>query len=313
MAQYSGVANETGVILILIATGACVPFQLFMNECIAPGIQSGKASLPWRHVGLVLILQAIAVGWVVSMWNPVLVMDFYVPILILVLALNTFASYKASLIYLGLVIQGKVSMRLATLVGIMPGLISFFLYIVYCLIFTYYNKILVSVILLSTFVPSLVQWLFLNKLGNIDLKKHLVDMKIPSVSATWLLMVLASLAALAAISTNLREIIAKSSGEYIALWLVAINGFASLINTITRVSFLSNGGFKNYATLSTIMVIALVFTTLNYYLHWKTASLSALIVVQIAIVWIVEISRRVSVVNVTKKLQSSESVKYKAV
>ena len=54
VAQWLGVTQEPILIVVLLATGACVPFQIFLNEAIA--VRAAAGHDPGRNGRLLLAL-----------------------------------------------------------------------------------------------------------------------------------------------------------------------------------------------------------------------------------------------------------------
>ena len=297
VAQAFGVANSPIVILVLLATGACVPFQLLMNECIAASESRRQAQTGQMQIGLLLSVQAVVCG--ASLYGlslqrfPALV----IAVVIVFLAINTVLSYRVSLRYYRLVTQTALSKQAAVVIGFIPGVTSLLLYLAYSLAASRLPQTAAGLIVVSAVLPSMLQWGYLQTFTNgaAPTTSHLSEAPLPKLHYGWLFAAAAALAALAAGSTQLRETVAHQRANHIALVLVALNSILSLINTLTRTAFLNRAGGGQQRPLGVgalVMAIAGVAATT---VGWQSAPLIALISTQFAIAWVIEAARRMPV------------------
>lgn len=296
VAQGFGVANSPVVILVLLATGACIPFQLLMNECIAATESRGQAHAGRLRIGLLLSVQAVACAGTIYGLS---VQRFPAPLVALVvvlLAINTGLSYRVSLRYYRLVTQAVVSMPAAVVIGIIPGATSLLLYLAYSLTANHAPEAATGFILASTALPSLVQWRYLHTFPDWPGQSASVSADSrPRLVVGWLVTSALALAVLAAASTRLREMVAQLSADHIALLLVALNSMLSLINTSTRAAFLNRAGSGQQRPLGLAAMVMAIVGAAAAAAGWQAMPLIALIATQLAIAWIIEAARRMPV------------------
>jgi hypothetical protein len=293
VAQGFGVANSPIVILVLLATGACVPFQLLMNECIAVTESRGKAQAGRLQIGLLLSVQAVACGATIYglslQYFPVQV----IAVVVVFLAINTALSYRVSLRYYRLVAQTIVSKQAAVMIGMIPGVTSLLLYLAYSIAASRVPQTAAGFIVASAVLPSLVQWRYLQTFtGGAAPTVHDSDAPLPKLHYGWLFAAVVALAALAAGSTRLRETVAHQSANHVALLLVALNSMLSLINTSTRAAFLNRAGGGQQRPLGVVALAMAIAGVAAAAVGWPAAPLIALIAMQLAIAWIIEAARR---------------------
>jgi hypothetical protein len=294
VAQWFGVANASVVILVLLATGACVPFQLLMNECISATAASGQSHASRGQLGLLLTIQSAACAVTVSTLAVQHFPTAQIAIVVGALAINTGLSYRISLRYYRMVTEGIISMRAAVVVGIIPGVTSLLLYLAYCLVTQYDPQIAAAFIIASTVVPSVAQWRYLQTNA-----KPCIDQSVtPSFDVRrrpaigWLFGTTLALAALSAGSTHLREMVAQLSADHVALLLVALNSMLSLVNTSTRAAFLNRSGDSQQKPLAMAVAAMAGAGASAVWLGWWVAPLLALIAAQLSIAWVIEAARR---------------------
>jgi hypothetical protein len=295
VAQWFGVANASVVILVLLATGACVPFQLLLNECLAAAVNRGSVS-PTR-MQLVSILGVQGLASIGTLW-ALTGQDFSIAeaaLISLLLCLNTYASYRATLIYFGLALRSRLTDRSAILIGSSPGLTSLACYIAFSITRRLDWPLAGGFVLFAALAPTLIQWIYVRWLAKLDIhadeSPHRLDA--PPVDTLKLSLALVALAALAALSTGLRDAIASLSANHVALLLVALNSLLSLVNTATRAKFLVRGGSSIQGALGGVVGAALLAFGIASLLHWRPGTIFALIAVQASIAWVIEAARRI--------------------
>lgn len=294
VAHYFGVANTPTVILLLLGAGACVPFQLLMNECLAVGVEHKRYRVTYKQLAAVLSMQSIAYLISVEIMSPKEFATDSVVILGVLLGISTCVSYFTALAYYGLVIRSVISMREAVLVGALPGLISFAVYLTYCLM-PRWAALPEQALLFVVGFPALVQFAYVtsrtrqaNSAPSQEPTRALAVVSNLAVSTC-----LALLSGLTIIGTFLRDSIASHSVQYTAVILVVLNSLMSLANTITRSrhfqASVSAERSSNFLWLTLAFGVAAS-------LSWKANSLLgivlALCVTQLSIIWAVEQGRR---------------------
>jgi hypothetical protein len=296
VAQGFGVANSPIVILVLLATGACVPFQLLMNECIATTESSGQAKAGRLQIGLLLSAQAVACGATIYGLSLQHFSALVIAVVVLFLTINTALSYRVSMQYYRLVKQTAVSQQAAVVIGIIPGVTSMLLYFAYSLAASRVPQIAAGFILASAVLPTLVQWGCLQTFtSGGTLTPHVLEAPLPKLHYGWLFAAVVVLAVLAAGATRLREEVASLSANHVALLLVALNLMLSLINTSTRAAFLNRAGGGQQRLLGVMAPVIAIAGVAATAVGWQTAPLIALIATQLAIAWVIEAARRMPV------------------
>ncbi|MEK8024805.1 hypothetical protein [Pseudaquabacterium rugosum] len=296
VAQWFGVANASVVILVLLATGACVPFQLLMNECIAATESRGQAHAGRFQIGLLLSVQAVACAATIYGLSVQRFPAPLIAVVVMLLAINTWLSYRVSLRYYRLVTQAVVSMRAAGVIGIIPGITSLLLYLLYALTTHRVPQTAAGFIVAGTVLPSLVQWRYLQTFPDgVDQAASVSTASRPRLAAGWLLASALALAALAAGSTRLREMVAHLSANHVALLLVALNSMLSLINTLTRAAFINRAGSGQQRPLGAAAMTMAIAGATAATAGWEATPLIALIATQLAVAWVIEAARRMPV------------------
>lgn len=296
VAQGFGVANSPVVILVLLATGACVPFQLLMNECIAATESSGLAHAGKLQIVMLLFVQAVACSATIYGLSVQRFPASLIAVVVVLLAINTGLSYRVSLRYYRLVSQAIVSMRAAVLIGVIPGVTSLLLYLAYSIAASRTPQVAASFIVASTVVPSLAQWGYLQTFPvEADQSTAGYTASHPRLVSGGLLASVFALAALAAGSTRLREIVAHLSANHVALMLVALNSMLSLINTSTRATFINRTGSGQQHQLGAAAIAMTIVGAAAAAAGLQATPLIVLIATQLAIAWVIEAARRMPV------------------
>jgi hypothetical protein len=295
VAQWYGVANERVILLVLLATGACVPFQLLLNECLAAAVSRGGIAL--TRLQMVIILGVQGMACMGSLWflaDRIFDIDQML-IVSLLLAFGTYVSFRTALAYYGQMLRGYVTSRTAILIGSLPGLTSLCLYIAFALTSQKGGAMVGGFILATTFLPGLIQLTY--TLRTIKHDDSILVTKLSTtatpVSMTKLMLSLVSLVVLTALSTQYRDAISNLNVDYAALLLVALNSLLSLINTVTRAKFLVHGGGGVQGVLAGMAVASIAALSVSTMFHWRYGQVIALIAVQAAIAWVIESSRRI--------------------
>lgn len=295
VAQWFDVANQHVVLLLLLASGACVPFQLLLNECLAAAVNRGGI-LPTR-TQLMSILGVQGLASIGTLW-ALTDQDFsFVETVTISLlqALNTYASYRATLIYFGLVLRTRLTDWAAILIGSSPGLTNLTCYIAFSLTSRHGWPAAGGFILAAALAPTLIQWSYVRWLAKLDVEFNASSIRVdaPAVDTFKLALALAALATLSALSTRLRDGIASLSANHVALLLVALNSLLSLVNTATRAKFLVRGGSSIQEVLGGVAMVAIMAFGLASLLQWQLGAILALIAVQASIAWVIEAARRI--------------------
>ncbi len=298
VAQGFGVANSPIVILVLLATGACVPFQLLMNECVAAAVSRGQAYAGRLQIALLLSTQAIACGVAIYVLSLQRFPALIIGIVVVFLAISSALSYRVSLRYYRLVMHSAVSVHAAIVIGVIPGVTSTLLYLIYSLAASRLPQMATGFIVASAVLPAIIQWRYLKKFKDTTVPTSLIN-SAPHATLHygWLFAAVLALAALAAVSTRLRESVAHLSVNHVAVILVVLNSMLSLINTTTRTAFLQRAGGGQKRLLGVMAVVTASVGVAATADGWLAAPLIALVATQLAIAWVIEAARRVLVVT----------------
>lgn len=296
VAQGFGVANSPIVILVLLATGACVPFQLLMNECIAATDSRGIAGAGRSQIGLLLCVQVVTCAATIYGLSAQRFPPMLIAIVIVLLAINTGLSYRVSLRYYRLLTLGVVSLGAAAMIGAIPGVISLLLYVAYAIAAHNEPQTATGFIVVSTMLPTLVQWRYLKSYAERAAPASLgFNTPHARLVTGWLISSGVALAGLAAASTLLRETVAQLSANHLALLLVALNSILSLINTATRAAFLNAAGGGQKLTLTAVTVTMVMAGAYASASGWHATPVILLGATQLAIAWVIEAARRIPI------------------
>lgn len=299
IAHWFGFANSPTVILILLGSGACAPFQLFMNECLAAGATGGRFTATRRQLAAVVGIQITACFAAVLVLSPRSFPSHEVLILAGFLAASTLLSYQISLKYYGLVICGLMSMREAVIVGAIPGSVVTAVYLAYCLVRWRWPAVSSGVLLLVCVLPAVAQWTYVNMLVHRTPQAEPQEMQLlgglhrPNVSNGPLVVSIACLALLTVLGSTLRETIASRSMDHLALILVGLNSLVSLANTATRSAFFTSPETQQVRGLNMGMLAMALLAVTLLNLAPVAGLFSALIASQLGIVATVERGRNI--------------------
>jgi hypothetical protein len=297
VAQGFGVANSPVVIAVLLATGACVPFQLLINECLAVAETKGRLQSTRIQLAMLLAMQFSVCILSVSCLAR---QNFPLSQIVLIaglLAVSSGLSYQTSLWYFRLVTTSVASLRVSVIVGAIPGITSLLLYFAYCGISSWQTPFPSEVfIVASTVLPAIVQWGYVQRLSmhfqatpswpNTESR--------PAPSTGWLFASVVLLTFLVVGSTRLREEIAVFSADYVALVLVVLNSMLSLINTITRATFLSRPGNMHRKPLTWLVIGVAAFSVSTFAFGSSSAFLLfTLLGTQLAVAWVIGITQNI--------------------
>lgn len=300
LAHHFGIANTPTVILLLLGAGACVPFQLLMNECLAVGVEHGRFRVTHGQLAGILGIQSICYLISVGLLSPTPFSARSICALGLLLAASTYTSYATALSYYNLVIQGLVSMREAVLIGALPGLTALLVYLTYCLTAALWTELPPHLLLLVVGLPAVTQFLYVRSrvqksestpTGDVTSERKLGSDP-SAVSNVAVVKYVALLSGLAMAGTYLRESIANQSPMYTALVLTLLNSLVSLANTVTRSRHFAAAVSTRLNVLFLQSILAFGFgAALMWKVHSATSMTSALIATQLCVIWAVERGR----------------------
>jgi hypothetical protein len=293
VAYLFNVANNLEIVLVLLCIGACAPFQLVMNECIAAAETQGRFNASHHQIALILLTQAISCFATLMLLTTQYFPIFYIIIVVFLLAVSTFLSREISTIFYRLVLKSSIKYNQLILVGIIPGSTCLLLYFFYSVAESVFNLTAVYLILISTCLPAIIQLKYLKYIyKNTEIHSGFKESSIlQSPSMSWLLTTLVAVSTLTIFATLLREFISIMRPNYISIILVSLNITLSLVNTLTRVLFLSGLKYGQKKFLGMALVSFCLVTFFSYIFGWWAWPFIGLLSVQIATAFAIEISR----------------------
>jgi hypothetical protein len=268
VAHHFNVANTPTVVLLLLGLGSCIPFQLFMNECLAAGKIRKQFDVSTGQLTLVIAMQTGAYVLSVTRFSRMTFSAIEIVVLGGFLIIYTLLSYQAVLVFYKLVTRGHVSSQQAALVGALPGLTSLAIYTGYCAAITWWTDIPRITLLLACPMPAILVWRLIisieQKTSNNQISPAVEPIRLAdtfNISSIAILLTILSI-----ISSNLRENIALGEEGYAALILVGLNAFVSISNTITRSRFLAQGTLQisKLLILGSIIMIVLGMASMHF-------------------------------------------------
>lgn len=290
VAHFFGVAQDPIVLMLVLGSGACIAFQLLINEGFAAGQARGVFVVTRFQLAFVLMVQGVtsAAALLSLPGNPFTTVT--VLSLCLLMVGSSALSYQCALIYYRLVMLGRITYAHAIRVGALPGVVTLSIYLGYCIIVQVVPTLSPIILLATAFLPSLMQWLYLRMLAPAETSTTGIQMTTPS--NFFLGAALIALMVLSTCITALRDMIGMTFVGYAALIVVALNSLSSVANTITRTTFLGSGvRDTRYVLFSAGIACALASAAI-----WSTAQtlaqLLALLSVQICITGVIEAARR---------------------
>lgn len=228
--------------MLLLTQGACVPFQLFLNECLAVG--QVRAQRLVRHSVIVFVIFSQIFTCLISLFigvgdKPVGVGPVFG--FAVAFAASNFISYKVACEYYDAVLNGRLTKRESIWIGMVPGVTMLFLYSGFFELLS--NGLVGDSAYLALLVPvsALAQWFFL----KFVLKGRFAPSfwKAPAVQSVAVHGYL-SVGALMIVSyflTGYRDFFSQLAPAYGALIVVGLNTLSSVANTVTRAGFLIRG------------------------------------------------------------------------
>ena len=289
-------ANNASIVMLLLISSCSTPFQLFMNECLAVGHKNGNYSVRKHDVLLISVAQIISCYFFAkfSLLHP---NNFYLFLIVFLQAFNTFLSFKVSLVYYSLVINGYINTASALIIGSIPGLVNLFFYFVFGVFGKSFTYITNYLIIFLAVIPTVGQWFYLNYknkiYSTINSKKNFQK----NISFLFLFKSLFIIGFLTFFSTHIRESLALLFSKHFSVILVMLNSTLSLINAVTRSYFFSN---KNGHT-SNILLITMLFLLLAILASIRFSSILSysfgLLFLQVSISYTIEQGRKMSVSN----------------
>jgi hypothetical protein len=252
VAQWLGVTQEPLLVVVLLATGACVPFQIFLNEAIAVRAAAGKDPARDGRLLLTMIVALQTCTCAVAL-HALPFTPISWGMLAAVMAATAFtsvASYLCTKRYYELSVAGAVSSWQAAAFGAIPGVVALLVYLCASLLAGYSTVGMHIALVLVAVLPTAVVWLFIARIGQGQEARSGPPSILPS--ARQVALVLMGLVFLTIAGTRLRADIAALRSDYAAVIVVVLNSLASLLTTLTRAMFLRRKNRLNAALLPSL-------------------------------------------------------------
>jgi hypothetical protein len=297
VAHRFGLGQDPLLIMLLLGAGACVPFQLLANECIAVGEASARTLPDMAKLALIVATQTMVVTLAILMLPQYTLASPALALLALGLAVNTAASYHCAVVYYRLVLGATISPRQAAAVGALPGLASLSVFLMYAVLAIAKLNPSSWLVLGSVGLPSVVQLLYLNHLASQASDR--ASSAPPAVTSrstgigAHLVLVTAGLIGVTMFATLLRDFISARHTTYAAIIVVALNSLTSLVNTLTRGLFLQAGQRSAHTWLFAGSLALAILAGSLWVEHRSAAELTALVSSQLCLIAIIEAARRI--------------------
>lgn len=287
-----GYGGDENLKLLLLALGTAVPFQLILNECLAVVRAGDRFSATSVQVLIIAFAQCMTCTVTLSLIGGF--SDSVVSKAAIVgclLAIANLCSYSLSLIYYKLTIQQRLSIRAAVVIGAIPGVVSLTLYGSFFLLAKNFPSINTAIVIMLAPFPSLVQWLLVRKLAAKHEGFLMENKSLKRPSTTQLILLVAVMMVVTALSTGCREDLSARTAEFAALAIVVLNSLTSLTNTLTRASFL----LRSSGSVNVLLLLGVLLILLSRCLPDSmeiVSSISIVIALQFMTIALVDISRR---------------------
>jgi hypothetical protein len=291
--QILGVTQEPVLIYVLLSINSSTPFQIFLNESIAPNSVGKENSKLNIIIVPVIIIQSLAVITSMFFATNIPKDNFTLLTVTLLTAINAVISFRATKNFYESIIFKQIGLFSAIFMGFLPNFILALIYITASL-FIGINDSIMRFILYSIIVlPTLSVWVFTTLLKTKAIKRSKSDrIKLKINWFSYLLLFIFVL--LTTIATSLRADISLSNYSFAAIIIVGLSAFYSLLNTITRIIFFSGvNSFKRFKNFSILFVFSSGLTGILFRAWYPIFSdLCALIVVQSLLSYFVQLSRK---------------------
>jgi hypothetical protein len=301
IAHYFGIANSPTVLLILIGAGINFPFQLLLNECLAPAVSKGRFKLLKTQLLLILILQFSAYFYYVNLISSI--KYFFIEIVIqgILLIGSNILSYYATLEYYKLVISKKINRLQSIIFGAISGVVIMLVYLIYCLLWHFGFEHDSIWLLLVWIIPGMAQWYYVKTLYVTEIKLSfsldavMEAKKRPKYFDIFFFAILFLLFSLS--STFLREMISLQNKNYTGVIFIGLNILFSFGNTFLRACFMIEENTirfykRNY--LYFILVVLICLIAYLYFINFKIlGGILVLFILQASILVTIESGRKI--------------------
>jgi hypothetical protein len=299
VAHIIGIANQPVVLMLVLGTGASTSFQMMLNECLATGHARSTFSATKSQLSLVLTAQYLTCAVTLFLLPNHFFNTPSIVVLCALLTASSALSYQCAAIYFRLVMLDQISKMQAIKVGALPGIASLLIYVGFSIASLALPTIPQMMLLTAAIVPAFSQLLYLRMLGP----KGDHDIAVPEVRprTIFVFAALIALILLSAAVTSLRDAIAASQAAYAALIIVALNSLASVMNTLTRASFLGAGSQDWRRSMLFVGFTAGILGSAIWPWAQLPAKLLLLLGIQIAIIAVIEAARRIPLTSSVQK------------
>jgi hypothetical protein len=292
-AKYINITSSKTLIYILLISGATTPFQLFFNECIAPAEAlkpKNNSKIPGISFFLGIILQSIAITFFLKNISSF----FEITLFVSLFSLGSYFSFQYVKYYYISIKGNYINDTQNITLSIIPGITVILVYgAAFCLKSLKINN-WESILYLNAILPQLAQFLvfltFSKKLNSTNYyikQTYTINNLFESFIYLGLLMVAAI------ILINSRNEVAKSSTDSMAILIVFLNALGSIVNTLTRASFLSTNDVKKNTNDKFKLIISIIALSSSLFFYFEfRIPLAAMFFALISVSLIIENARR---------------------
>lgn len=295
-AHWRGFGADIALQTLLLAQGACVPFQLLLNEGVAAGV-TRIALRPSRFlIGALLLAQAVSCSVALFSAGVFERLGWSVALFVVSFLISNGLSFEISRIYYCSVINNAITNRGAAMVGFLPGAVSL---VVYSFFFQLRSSgIIADGVWIAFLIPvgAVVQLLYLRLVyGLIDDERTVGHVQVSGILFRNMLLAVLSLSVISVGLTFCRNELSSYAPAYAALILVGLSTLSSVANTITRAQFLMTGLRLN-KLLSGVGVGFIMAAIFTQYIFQSAIALAVLLIAfQFLLVAAVDFSRGIFV------------------
>lgn len=298
LAHLYGVDNLPIVIMVLLGVSIGAPFQLFLNECVAPRVQCSRDVARRSTIAFVLLIQLCSYMFFMCKTSNLEYQIGPIVFLGVLLLFSNYLSYVLSIKYYEMVVEGNIRVRQSILVGALPGVVSFLVYCAYSISVSKFGIEFSPILLLTTILPAIIQYKYVKYLTGLNqVNAFDVDELIAPASDWFFVLTVGPLCALTIVSSSLRESVAVMNSNYVAIILVVLNSTVSLAITLSRALFLRKNSIKYQNVIMYSAIIIVVLLSIALFARHTEKLLIFLLATQFSIAVTVDMGRRFSVLQ----------------
>jgi hypothetical protein len=247
LAYRLGFASNPALKLVLLTLGISVPFQLLLNEVIAPCMMNngvGRNELK-RIANIVVLIQFLSCLIVLTIINNPKngLASNLIPSALG--AAGSYYSFLVALKFVEMVINGKIDVGFSSLLGAVPGLSTIAIYLGISAARHKLGILFDYGVFSQLVVPSVFQWVVVGRMySSRHSLPHEQQQKSSSSEINMKLFIINVLGiiVLMVISSQIRETLSFKGGYFGALVLMLLNTTMSLTILISKVVFLGGSG-----------------------------------------------------------------------